>query len=86
MSRSLATEAERLGELLQELVTKTAQAEQAHTTLEHQLFAAEPNPPEIPENFGKKAAQGGSYAQFPRSKSLDPTGKPLTVEASKLSI
>ncbi|MFK8114674.1 MAG: PQQ-binding-like beta-propeller repeat protein [Rubripirellula sp.] len=51
------------------------------TTLEHQLFAAEPNPPEIPENFGKKTASGGSYAQFPRSKSLDPTGKPLTVEA-----
>jgi outer membrane protein assembly factor BamB len=51
------------------------------TTLEHQLFAAEPNPPEIPEGFGKKAAAGGSYAQFPNSLSLNPTGKPLTIEA-----
>lgn len=51
------------------------------TTLEHQLFAAEPNPPEIPENFGKKGAIGGSYADFGKPKSLDPTGKPLTVEA-----
>jgi hypothetical protein len=51
------------------------------TTLEHQLFAAEPNPPEIPEGFGKKVAAGGSYAQFPNSPSLNPTGKPLTIEA-----
>ncbi len=53
------------------------------TTLEHQLFAAEPNPPEIPENFGKKGGGGmsGSYAQFPKTESLDPTGKPLTIEA-----
>ncbi len=53
------------------------------TTLEHQLFAAEPNPPEIPEGFGKKGGGGlsGTYAQFPKTKSLDPTGKPLTVEA-----
>lgn len=52
------------------------------TTLEHQLFAAEPNPPEIPENFGKKkAALSGSYAQFPNSPTLNPAGKPLTVEA-----
>ena len=52
------------------------------TTLEHQLFAAEPNPPEIPAGFGKKAgAPGGSYAQFPKSPSLNPAGKPLTIEA-----
>ncbi len=59
------------------------------TTLEHQLFAAEPNPPEIPADFGKagQAAGGaggapsGSYVQFPKSASLDPTGKPITVEA-----
>jgi outer membrane protein assembly factor BamB len=52
------------------------------TTLEHQLFAAEPNPPEIPENFGKQAAApGGSYAQFPKSPTLNPAGKPLTIEA-----
>lgn len=53
------------------------------TTLEHQLFAAEPDPPEIPEGFGKKKAaiQGGSYAQFPKSPTLNPAGKPLTIEA-----
>lgn len=53
------------------------------TTLEHQLFAAEPNPPEIPENFGKRGGGGltGTYAQFPKTASLDPTGKPITVEA-----
>ncbi len=53
------------------------------TTLEHQLFAAEPNPPEIPADFGK--AQAGappsSFAQFAKSASLDPTGKAITVEA-----
>ncbi|MCA9192701.1 MAG: PQQ-binding-like beta-propeller repeat protein [Planctomycetales bacterium] len=53
------------------------------TTLEHQLFAAEPNPPEIPEGFGKGGGNdaGSSYAQFPKSPSLDPSGKPITVEA-----
>lgn len=53
------------------------------TTLEHQLFAAEPNPPEIPKNFGKKNTGGlsGTYAQFPKTGSLNPTGKPFTVEA-----
>ncbi len=54
------------------------------TTLEHQLFAAEPNPPEIPEGFGKKggaASAAGQYAQFPKSPSLNPSNKPITVEA-----
>lgn len=53
------------------------------TTLEHQLFAADPNPPEIPEDFVKKAAagSGGQYAQFPKTPSLDPTNKPITLEA-----
>lgn len=53
------------------------------TTMEHQLFAASPTPPEIPENFA--AAGGGqpsgAYAQFKASPSLDPTGKALTIEA-----
>lgn len=54
------------------------------TTLEHQLFAAEPNPPEVPEGFIKK--KGGSRgksasAVYPKSPSLDPTDKPFTVEA-----
>lgn len=52
------------------------------TTLEHQLFAADPSPPEIPKGFGKRlGGSGSSYAQFPKSSSLDPTGKPLTIEA-----
>ncbi|MEM8667152.1 MAG: PQQ-binding-like beta-propeller repeat protein [Planctomycetota bacterium] len=53
------------------------------TTLEHQLFAAEPNPPEIPKDFGKRSGGGlsGTYAQFPKTASLNPAGKPITVEA-----
>ncbi|QDT08455.1 PQQ-binding-like beta-propeller repeat protein [Planctomycetes bacterium K23_9] len=53
------------------------------TTLEHQLFAADPNPPEIPKDYlAKKGAAGAnSFATFPKTPSLDPTGKPLTIEA-----
>ena len=53
------------------------------TTLEHQLFAADPNPPEIPEDFGKGGGAGndGQFARFPKSPSLDPSNKPLTIEA-----
>jgi outer membrane protein assembly factor BamB len=58
------------------------------TTLEHRLFAAEPNPPEIPgagsAGKGKQKAQGpppGTYATFPITPSLNPVGKPITVEA-----
>ncbi|MFO0922135.1 MAG: PQQ-binding-like beta-propeller repeat protein [Pirellulales bacterium] len=52
------------------------------TTLEHHLYAADPSPPEIPEDFGKGAAPAsGVYAQFPKSPNLNPLGKPITVEA-----
>lgn len=52
------------------------------TTLEHQLFAAEPDPPEIPPGFGKQGGgQSGQYAQFGKPPALNPTGKPITVEA-----
>ncbi len=55
------------------------------TTLEHQLFAADPEPPEVPVGFvggGQNAASTpASYAQFPNSASLNPKGKPITVEA-----
>ena len=53
------------------------------TTLEHQLFAAEPNPPEIPESFGKKkgGAPPASYVSFPKVPGLNPKGKPITLEA-----
>jgi hypothetical protein len=51
------------------------------TVLEHQLFAAEPNPPEIPEGFGKRNAPNAIGATFPKSPSLNPEGKPITVEA-----
>ena len=59
------------------------------TTIEHQLFSTSKEPP--PEAlsdkssslFNKAARRSGSSAmiQVPRSKSLDPTGKSLTVEA-----
>ncbi|TWU03644.1 outer membrane protein assembly factor BamB family protein [Neorhodopirellula pilleata] len=60
------------------------------TVLEHQLFAADPNPPEIPEvqgGQGKGNGQGkgqqpsGSGISFSKSQSLNPLGKPITVEA-----
>ncbi len=52
------------------------------TTMEHQLFAADPSPPEIPEDFGKAAGPANaSCAQFPKSPNLDATGRPLTIEA-----
>jgi outer membrane protein assembly factor BamB len=55
------------------------------TTMEHQLFKADPNPPEIPADFGKgqnaNAAAASSFAQFQKSTSLNPTGKPITIEA-----
>ncbi len=52
------------------------------TTLEHQLFAAEPEPPEIPKTIAKPQADAGvQYAGFPKTPSLDPTAKPITVEA-----
>ena len=56
------------------------------TTMERQLFAASPEPPEIPEGFGKQANAGGaaqasSFAQVPNSPSLNPAGKAITVEA-----
>lgn len=54
------------------------------TTLEHRLFAAEPNPPEIPAQGAKRGQAGppqGTYASFRVTPSLDPTEKPLTVEA-----
>ena len=54
------------------------------TTLEHQLFAAPPEPPEIPEGFlnkgGGKAAPG-QFVSFGKPPALNPMGKPLTVEA-----
>ena len=56
------------------------------TTMERQLFAASPEPPEIPEGFGQQAKGSGtaapvSFVQFPNSPSLNPEGKAITVEA-----
>ncbi len=70
------------------------------TTLEHQLYAADPNPPELkpeqtvsPTKEGKKGQKGkaaaaaskpgprGTFAAFPNTPSLDPTKKPITIEA-----
>ena len=55
------------------------------TTLEHQLFAAPPEPPEIPDGFlkkpGGKTAPRSAQVSFGKPPSLNPKGKPLTVEA-----
>lgn len=51
------------------------------TTLEHQLFAAEPNPPEIPEGFGRGSANAGQIAAFGKPAHLNPSGRPITLEA-----
>jgi hypothetical protein len=52
------------------------------TTMEHQLFKADPTAPELPENLSKAAAApGGAYAQFEKTPSLNPSGKAITVEA-----
>jgi len=59
------------------------------TTMERQLYAAVPEPPEIPSDFarkaapagGKAAASVGQFAQFAATPALDPTSRPITVEA-----
>ena len=54
------------------------------TVLEHQLFAAEQNPPEIPKasRAPRRAPQPvGPSVSFPMTPSQNPTGKPITVEA-----
>jgi outer membrane protein assembly factor BamB len=55
------------------------------TILEHQLFAADKQPPEIPNPVdvrrGNVPAASGSMIKFAITKSLDPTGTPLAVEA-----
>ncbi len=51
------------------------------TTMEHQLFAADPTPPEIPAGAFQAAATPATYASFAKTPSLSPEGKPITVEA-----
>lgn len=56
------------------------------TTLEHQLFAASPEAPEIPDGFLKKKGKGkpagaNSAVSFGKPPALDPKGKPITTEA-----
>ncbi len=58
------------------------------TTMEHQLFAADQTPPKVTtgkKGVGKVAGGGGgsvgSFVQFANSASLDPSLKPITVEA-----
>ena len=55
------------------------------TTMEHQLFSAPREAPVVPEDAkakrrGKSPKTGG-MVKIPMSKKLDPTGKPLTIEA-----
>ena len=46
------------------------------------MFAAEPNPPEIPKDFGKrKAGPTGTFTQFQKTPRLNPANQPITVEA-----
>jgi len=55
--------------------------------MEHQLFKAEPNAPELPEDIQKVGGGASSgampevFAQFPKSPSLNPLGQPITLEA-----
>ncbi|MCC9600522.1 PQQ-binding-like beta-propeller repeat protein [Stieleria sp. JC731] len=57
------------------------------TVLEHQLFAAEQNPPEIPKDFGRRQGPASvPSASFPKTESLNPKGKPITVEAWMTSL
>ena len=55
------------------------------TTLEHQLFAATPNPPEIPEGYlkkgGKSTGPAATMVSVGKPPSLNPRGKEITVEA-----
>ena len=60
------------------------------TTMERQLYSAAPEPPEVPAGFGKSAQSGGKkkaaaddgqFAQFGKAPALDPSEKPVTVEA-----
>ena len=49
------------------------------TTLEHQLFAAPPEPPEIPEEK-EEPPKDLSMVQVKSAPSLNPQGKPITLE------
>jgi hypothetical protein len=51
------------------------------TTIEHQLFAADREAPEAPApGNGTGAASSGANVTFAPRESLDPSGKPVTVE------
>lgn len=53
------------------------------TTLEHQLFAAPPQPPAIPKQAAqpKKKGVAASFVEFKSTKSLNPMQQPISVEA-----
>lgn len=53
------------------------------TTLEHQLFAASPEAPEIPDGYLQKGGnqKGGAVVSFGKPPGLNPQNKPVTVEA-----
>lgn len=52
------------------------------TTLEHQLFAAPPEPPEIPKGYlGRGGRTTPSGISFGKPPALNPAGRPITVEA-----
>ncbi|MEZ6124565.1 MAG: PQQ-binding-like beta-propeller repeat protein [Planctomycetaceae bacterium] len=54
------------------------------TTLEHQLYAAPPEPPEIPDGYlnkGNGGAATGAFVTFGKPPALNPAGKPVSIEA-----
>ncbi len=53
------------------------------TTLEHQLFSTSKKPPELATGSSRRRAAptSASVVSFENTKSIDPTGKPIVVEA-----
>ena len=51
------------------------------TVLEHQLFRASKEPPEVPAQAQQSARQGPAHVLVPKTASLNPKGKDLVVEA-----
>jgi hypothetical protein len=51
------------------------------TPLEHQLFATDKQPPELPESFRNARRGTSSMIQFEKTPAMNPAGKAVTVEA-----
>lgn len=51
------------------------------TPMEYHLFSTSKEPPELPDIAGWRKGSSGGWISIEKSKSLNPTGKPLAVEA-----